>query len=199
MDGFENVIIEVFNLKGLSILDSPRVFIACLADMSGAQWQRENALMKRNCDQRLLTLFADERITDKASANYARASAIALLRDDFGLAEIHATDLADSLFYAVCSYKSIAFSNSTDENGQLIGISEVSASPSQKKAEEALQEPTTPKQVGWGLQGKRLPTSRLRHIQRSIQLPIIRAWETNGTSAESENVVLKNPLGRQFM
>ena len=127
MDGFDGVILEVFNLKGLSVLESPRLFIACLADLSGAQWQRENALMARNCDQQFLACFTDSKIEDESSALFARANAITILRDDYGLAEARVVELSDFLARAVCAYKAISFSSPPVLTQDSFGASAASA------------------------------------------------------------------------
>ena len=118
MNDYVDVIIEVFNLKGLSVLESPRLFIACLADVSGAKWQRENALMKRNCDQRFLACFAGDKIVDPGTALYARASAAAMLRDDYGLSDENSDRLSWMMVNAVCACKSIVLDRASSRRGE---------------------------------------------------------------------------------
>lgn len=118
MNDFVDVVIEVLNLKGLSVLESPRLFVACLADVSGAQWQRENALMKRNCDQRFLACFIGDKIVDSGTALYARASAAAMLRDDYGLSGENADRLSWVVVDAVCTFKSIDFDGASGKRDE---------------------------------------------------------------------------------
>lgn len=131
MDGFDSIILEVLNLKGLSVLDSPRLFVACLADVSGTKWQHENALLKRNCDQRFLACFADNKVEDEKTALFARANAITILRDDYGLAEARAVELADFLIKAVCAYKAIALSTPPVESEDSYSVPAKSISEAQ--------------------------------------------------------------------
>lgn len=125
MSGFDDAILEVLNLKGLSVMESPRLFISCLADVSGTQWQRENALMKRNCDRRFFACFSEERVFDSKSAAFARSSAIALLKDECGLAETFAVDLSDSMLHAICTYRSITLQEGKIETIELADMHEM--------------------------------------------------------------------------
>lgn len=107
MGNFDDVILKVLDLRGLSILDSPKVFVACLADFSESQWRRENVLMARNCDKRLLSIFSDCRIVDESSARLACANAVYLLRDEYCLAPEYAVEISEALTKAICSYRGI--------------------------------------------------------------------------------------------
>lgn len=101
MDSYSDIIVEVLRLRGLKILKSPRLFCACVSDMSETRWHRENQLLSKNCDHRVLGCY--ERAIDGGgpSIDVAIHQAALLFRDECGLSRENALLLSQSIGEAI--------------------------------------------------------------------------------------------------
>lgn len=104
METYVEVLEKVLSLKGLEVLRSSRLLIACLNDVGGIAWKRETTLMARNFDDELLQLFYAAAIDDHSSFWSVRNRVITILENEMGLTRNVATELSNELAVAVDSY-----------------------------------------------------------------------------------------------
>ena len=109
MDSLGAVVSEVLRLKGLDVLESGKLFCACLSDIGGADWRRETDILARNLDDRMLQALRDVVDDGDAQLSIVKGTIAFVLSEERGLAKATANNLASELVKGACMYAGMVF------------------------------------------------------------------------------------------
>lgn len=104
MNSYQEVILQTLRLKGIAILSCASQFFACLYDIGGAEWTSRTNIIKRNVDDRILSITADCANGSNRDAAVAQGRIQVMLHVEMALDEQMAGAISLDLVNAILEF-----------------------------------------------------------------------------------------------